>query len=815
MYYLLMEKFNNYQNRIIKRYDTVQEYIDYCTTESNNYSYNSTIKTNFNKRDNIVSTHIFNDNLNPDYVIWIDETTGNIVSRWFVINYNHTSGNQYLATLKHDSIADHYYSIINSPAFIEKGHVNNDDPAVFNLENMTLNQIKTEEATIEDKSMCAWIIGYLATNHTSLTNSTFTYKDQYDLFVNSTFAEWSYSQYCDGRALSVPYKGPSAYGTSTGIRFSLNTTDLMPMEFLFNSRLSQTARKFIFDYWKVTKNSTIDELANANFLEVLSIDWDTCIDKIIQDNPSVYIQYDIFDYFTSINGKVIKFTDGYYRINLISDPAGTESDWVYYNSGNLYNYLYPKVENYVLSKDDSITQVERYPVAHKLVKNNFHITYQQITDVEGTYKYTMDSTQLNNLIDAPYKMFAIPYRVHEDIDYSFNNVEINNKLSLNWAIDICKKLGANVYDIQLLPFFPDEENCYNVIHYESYVATGVEVTYDKTVTEGIDVVYLRGANDEIVDFAYFFEYSSFESNPVAYSMNLNLYDRKFYDYKIENQTRLYRLCSPNYASVFEFSPVKNGGNILNYRAYCTYKPYNPYVNLAPNFALLYGRDFKDNRGLILSGDFSLPIINSAWTNYQLSNKNYQLAFDRQIQNMEFNYLWERRGNIANFMSGTMQGATMGAMTGGQVGGPYGAVAGAVIGGSASAFGGALDLMKQSQSFSEAKDYAYDNYGYQLANIKALPNTLNKVSSLTANSKYFPYLEHYSCTPEEVEALRNKIKYNGMSIGRIGRIYDFINNDAEADYTFIKCQLIRNESIPCSGNQMLDIYNELDKGVFIK
>ena len=28
MYYLLIEKFNNYNNRFLKRFDTIQEYVD-------------------------------------------------------------------------------------------------------------------------------------------------------------------------------------------------------------------------------------------------------------------------------------------------------------------------------------------------------------------------------------------------------------------------------------------------------------------------------------------------------------------------------------------------------------------------------------------------------------------------------------------------------------------------------------------------------------------------------------------------------------------------------------------------------------------
>ena len=76
--------------------------------------------------------------------------------------------------------------------------------------------------------------------------------------------------------------------------------------------------------------------------------------------------------------------------------------------------------------------------------------------------------------------------------------------------------------------------------------------------------------------------------------------------------------------------AKNGG-VSFFNIDCTYKPYNPYIHVNPNFGRLYGGDFDDSRGLIVGGDFSLPQTTSAWESYQLSNKNFQASFDRQIR----------------------------------------------------------------------------------------------------------------------------------------------------------------------------------------
>ena len=62
-----------------------------------------------------------------------------------------------------------------------------------------------------------------------------------------------------------------------------------------------------------------------------------------------------------------------------------------------------------------------------------------------------------------------------------------------------------------------------------------------------------------------------------------------------------------------------------------------------------------------------------------------------------------------------------------------------------------------------------------------------------------------------QALKDKIKYNGMTVGRIGKIASFI----QPDYSYIKAQLIRLEGIDEDTQYLNEIANEINKGVFIK
>ena len=128
----------------------------------------------------------------------------------------------------------------------------------------------------------------------------------------------------------------------------------------------------------------------------------------------------------------------------------------------------------------------------------------------------------------------------------------------------------------------------------------------------------------------------------------------------------------------------------------------------------------------------------------------------------------------------------------------------------SAVGFAKDMEFLKRSQTEARSYQVDMYTYQLGNIQALPNTLNRVSAFTPNNKIFPFIEVYDCTDEEKEALRNKIKYNGMTIMRIGHIEDYINSDVTY---YVQGQLIRLEGIEEDSHVVAEIANEIKEGAY--
>ena len=357
-------------------------------------------------------------------------------------------------------------------------------------------------------------------------------------------------------------------------------------------------------------------------------------------------------------------------------------------------------------------------------------------------------------------MFCIPYSDTLNINNGGTYLcTANKELAFQTALSLGRDyMGAGyIYDIQLLPYCPVREcikadntfDVQSVNHFEikSYTETG---SY---------------TNGTVVGTVLFGTVSNFTLNiPLSIPVT---------DKKIQSNCEMWRLCSPNYSGLFEFNVAKNDG-VEFFNVDCTYKPYNPYIHINPNFKGMYGYDANDMRGLVCGGDFSLPNISDSWKTYELNNKNYQEIFDRNIQSMELRNNIQDSKDVFNAITGTVIGGAAGAVTGAK-GGVAGAIAGGVIGTAASAIGGIMDVSYNRLLRKDALDLTKDQFGYQLGNIQALPYSLAKTSAFTANNKLWPFLEYYSCTQEEKLALANKIAYNGMTVMRIGKIPEFKNN----------------------------------------
>lgn len=405
--------------------------------------------------------------------------------------------------------------------------------------------------------------------------------------------------------------------------------------------------------------------------------------------------------------------------------------------------------------------------------------------------------------DAPYDLLIIPPKGY---GVSINGTLYNTTSGIVTPYDpfyVASKLskalssGGIIYDIQLLPYCP-------FVNDSRWSITSTKMSIS-SATEHVD--YETGGDS--LNSAIFL---------YAKSANLEMTLTKQYNYnlttplnvKIDSETRMLRLISPNSGTIFEFSPAKLGHrgttNTISIKVKCTYKPYSPYIHLYPVFGGLYGYErTKENRGLICGGDFSLPLLDDKWAQYEIQNKNYMNAFNRQVENMEVQQDYQRVQQVLNIATGAIGGAVGGAMVGG--------VAGAVVGGVASVAGGIADFAMSEKLRTEALDYSKDMFGYNLQNIKALPVGLGRVGATVIDSFVFPAIETYIATDEETAALTTKIQWNGMTVGRIGTFNDF-KSRASTTCRYIKAQIIRMADLHEELHTAKAISDELYKGVYI-
>lgn len=207
----VLSGFNNYYNRQVKRMETVSDYSSYVLHTQQNY--------NFVPNDNVNTQVVLGSNVNNysgegDYLLAVNEQN-QIVSRWFIIESIRDRAGQFTLVLHRDLVADHLTELMDAPMYVEKATLEETDPFIFNSENLSLNQIKSGEYQIKDKSNCAWLVGYLSRTDLESGNGTELLDlGPYDLTVSNTLyndemtkSEWdSLVSEADGYAIADGYQ---------------------------------------------------------------------------------------------------------------------------------------------------------------------------------------------------------------------------------------------------------------------------------------------------------------------------------------------------------------------------------------------------------------------------------------------------------------------------------------------------------------------------------------------------------------------------------------------------------------------------------
>lgn len=767
-YTLMAVKYNNYYDRLLKVGKTP---LDYESDDANPY-YEYGVYFRFG--DNVkTSIPVNGDVEDKDYCVLIDDA-GEIESRWFIIDKYYELNGQENIVLRRDLVADFYKKALYSTAFIEKGYLQAGNKLIFNKEGMTFNQVKKDELLLKDSTNIPWIVGYYP-NNAEINGTANLPNTEYDEIVNTDFSDWIYN----------------------GVVACKPSPDSVRYKFLIASRT--------FDYYTLMKTEdgesvavqgaitsstrlTLTPQSSSEFIQRnlhSGMNREEYYDDLLKQNGVSAVDKDDLIYY---DNKRVKFNDGIYIISVkegdntaVTGKAIAESDLV---TSMLEGIRACFSSDYTVGAIGTGQWLE-----YSYSAPQFSVTGEKSS--QGEYTYSISKTHYT-LSDAPYSMFCMPYGPLTVTEGS-ESIRTDKDIQLTVAMSMAETSG-NVYDIQILPYCPLSE-----IKGQSYTVTDSRA-YD-TIKSG----------ESTVGYIFHCQWSSFSKRISILPLPTWLSKRNDpVDVKVQNECEFIRLNSPNYASSWEMSVAKNEGiSWINVAA--TYKPYNPYIKVYPDFKGLYGSDFNDQRGLVLAGDFSIPIITDQWKTYELQNKNYQNMFDREIKNLEIQQKYGRMQDIIGTVTGGIGAAGTGAALGSALG-PVGSAIGAGVSGLVSVGAGLGDIAINDKLRDEAKNYKTDMYGYQLGNIQALPNTLSKTTAYTIDNKYFPFIEHYSATPVEIMAFKNKIRYNGMTVGVIGRVADYVKW-GEDEYTYVKAQLIRLYSLDDMhiSNQLAA---EMAKGVYV-
>lgn len=758
-------KYNNYFNRTYKKEKLLVSYLEHEVGRVEDCEL-------WNPNDGVYTEQDFEyeyemGKVFPDYMI--AAVGSEIESRWFVLDGTRLSNGMYHMSLKRDIIADEIDKILDSPMYVQRALLPENNTLIYNGENISVNQIKTDETPIKDETKVPWLVGYL---NRSYAGEAFS--GNMEITPIRTYAnieEFEYHAYIDNWF--------NGYTSDDSTWFTLYWWKTVPFgkwirswDIKVNNIKQNSDFKQLYELGYCNKNGTaydfpsLASVKNAFSANTWVNDVKDVLDIKTLNDTNTLIGFD---------NAVIQIGTAYYKVHLKSEQHDYDQSVSRMKAESTANTI-RSICTDALDGTLANTALENALYTFHSSGIRYKVELEKLSSEEG-FNFTIPADR-PHLNDAPYDMFAIPYGTYNGV----GDKEIAMKTASTIMANLNVGTSSNLYDIQLLPFAP---------------------TLSGTTTD------IKNAANAVIGKIYWSTESSF-SKTIPLDKPIGVTNKK-----IDHICDKYRLVSPNYNGQFEFTAAANDG-ISGFKVDATYLPLNPYIRVAPLFGGLYGKEFNDARGLICGGDFSLPVVNDAWVTYQQNNKNYQAIFDRQVQNLEFNNKINRTMQGAGAAAGTLQGAVSGASAGSTFG-PYGAAAGAVIGFGASFAAGVADLNLSEQLRQEQLKYNEDIHNLNIGTIRAQPYSLSKTTAFTANNKIFPILEYYTCRNEEKDLVAAHIINYSMTVGAIGKLKDYIKNTWQYNNiyarNFIKGTFLKLKDIFEDYHYLNALNEELNIGVY--
>lgn len=739
-------------------------------------------------------------NKQPNYMIVYNGTT--IESRYYVLSYQYMDGEPaenfgtYRATFIRDVVVDFKRSLTQQLCRVRRGSLptNQFSPILVQPEGINLNKIKVNQMDIKSWDGDAQWLTIFYDQTVEEANRTITFDWSENVFADYQFSTMKSDYSAQGFSLNESGTSKTAYKRTVSsytliLKGSNNSKDwirvgsssLLPGVFFAMALEGGQASDAAKDACTILENDTDirDGLAVQNILDA----------EYNYDNTSK-----ILPLVNKYNNQLIQLTNKISRVNISTDEKSKDSSTSSSISARVAQEIGRIIAKYGGSSIYQTGPYEFEGVDFDLL--NWQTLFTGVPTTTGQLILPGDF----KLDDINLGCVTIPFGSNITLKngsttYIMDSATVKSIATSGWT-----NTGSSIKDIQILPYCPMGQ--LNSAKAGAAASNTIDIS---SQNENYKIPMNITASDAAVYYGLVVTQSSLD---YRFPLNLTISD----NLKIESMSKTYRLMSSNHKSGFDFNLALNNGVRYMSMSY-TLKPYDTIFRICPVFNQdsLYGGNYKDARGLIWQGGFSLSQITDAWVEYKLQNSTYESVFDREIKSLEISQDAARQQEILAYQTAYKNAQTSidaakskaalagitgigSAIIGAATGNPMALMgaAGALTGGLNSAIGiGAqqetadrnLAAAKESQRLNdtlraEAIDYKKDIWYLTNQAIEARPSTIAANTEYSHINNNKAYIEVYDCSEIEKEYLAKYLKYHGMKIDQIGLLRNYLIEDGD-------------------------------------
>ena len=740
-------------------------------------------------------------NKQPNYMIVYNGAT--IESRYYVLSYQYMDGEPaenfgtYRATFIRDVVVDFKRSLTQQLCRIRRGNLpkNQFSPILVQPEGVNVNRIKKNQIDIKSWDGDAQWLTIFYDQTVQEANRTISFDWSGNTFADYQFSTMTSDYQAQGFGLSESGTSKIAYKRTVRsygliLKGSNNSKDWIRVVVALEGILEG----FLPLPWEGSDASDAAKeactiLENASFFDRLEIR--NILDaEYNYDNTSK-----ILTLVNKYNNRLIQLTNKISRTNI---STGEKSTSKLSSSSNPITARVAQVIGEIISRNGGSSIYQTGPYEFEEANFDFLNWQTLFTEVPTTGQLILPGDF--KLDDINLGCVTIPFGSNITLKNGSTTYTIDSATVKSIATSGWTNTGSSIKDIQILPYCPMGQ-----LNSEKAGATASNTIDISSQNENYKIPMNITASDTAVYYGLVVTQSSLD---YRFPLNLTISD----NLKIESMSKTYRLMSSNHKSGFDFNLALNNGVQYMSMSY-TLKPYDTIFRICPVFNQdsLYGGNYKDARGLIWQGGFSLSQITDAWVEYKLQNSTYESVFDREIKSLEIGQDAARQQEILAYQTAYQNAQTsidaakskaalagvMGigsAIVGAAAGNPMAIMgaAGALGSGLNSAIGiGAqqetadrnLAAAKESQRLNdtlraEAIDYKKDIWYLTNQAIEARPSTIAANTEYTHINNNKAYIEVYDCSEVERDYLTKYLKYHGMKIDQIGLLKNYLIEDGD-------------------------------------